>query len=34
MPATIDAVRAGATLGEICAALTRVFGTHQGDTTV
>ncbi|MEC4669152.1 MAG: methylmalonyl-CoA mutase family protein, partial [Nitrospirota bacterium] len=29
MPALIDAVKANATLGEICAALKEIFGTYR-----
>ena len=29
MPAILDAVRAGATLGEICGAMREVFGAYR-----
>jgi methylmalonyl-CoA mutase N-terminal domain/subunit len=34
LPFILDAVRAHATVGEICGALRSVWGTHRGDTTV
>ncbi len=34
MPAILDAVRADATLGEICGTLRDVFGEYQPPTTI